>query len=164
MPNFGPSPTLERNTALAERLGHDFFQRLWIGEHDGIPTHLTPVKYMVIDMPLRRASQMLIKKLSVQESDKTFDILSGQPTGEAKRGAKISFPELQVMAAMGLDKSITELFKYRGGDTKGRRALNAMINRHGTANLETLRHYAGGVESTRTVSTFLKAMHLSNTL
>jgi hypothetical protein len=118
MPNFGASPTLERNIAVAKKLGHDFFQRLWIGEHDGIPTHLTPVKYMVIDMPLRRASQMLVKKLSVQESDKTSDILSGQPTGEARRGAKISFPELQVMTAMGLDKSVTELFKYRGGDTK----------------------------------------------
>ena len=164
MPNFGASPKLERNLALAEKLGHSFFQRLWIGAHDGIPTHLTPVPVLVVDLPLRRASQMLVKKLSVQESDKTHDILSGQPTGEARRGAKISFPELQVLTAMGLDKTVVELFKFRGGDTKGRRALNAMINRNGGANLETLKHYAGGVESTRTVSTFLKAMHLANTL
>jgi len=164
MPNFGPSPKLERNLEIAESLGHSFFQRLWIGAHDGMPTHLTPVPALVVDLPLRRASQMLVKKLSVQESDKTHDLLSGQPSGEARRGAKISFPELQIMTAMGLDQTVTELFKYRGGDTRGRRALNAMINRHGSANLETLSHYAGGVESTRTVSTFLKAMHLANTL
>lgn len=164
MPNFGHGPKLERNLAIGKTLGHQFFQRLWIGAHDGMPTHLTPVPVLVVDLPLRRASQMLVKKLSVQESDKTYDLLSGQPTGEARRGAKISFPELQVMVGMGLDKTVTELFKYRGGDTKGRRALNAMIGRHGQANLDTLSHYAGGVESTRTVSTFLKAMHLANTL
>ena len=164
VPNFSKSSiSVERNFALAKKLGHEFFQRIWFGAKGDTPAYLSPVKYLVVDLPLRRASQLLIKKLSVAEHNKTVDTLSGQPTG-ASQSSGISFPELQVMAAMGLDNSVVELMKYRGGDVKGHNALNSMISRYGSANQKTLANYSSGVESTRTMKTFLNCMLLRSTL
>ncbi len=158
--NFGNEGiTVENNLKVADDLGHNFFQKLWIEGKDGQPTYLTPIEYMIVDLPIRRASQMLTKKISVTEDNKTVDALTGQPTGESK-GARVSYPELQVCAAMGLENSMVELMKYMGGDIKGMAAYNAMISQTGKANLNTLQHYSSGVESTKSVRTFLNAMML----
>lgn len=153
----------ERNLAIAEELGHNFFEHIWIEGKDDIPTYLTPITYMVVDLPLRRASQILIKKISVPDDMKTVDTLTGQPTGESK-GARISYPELQVCGAMGLENTMIELMKYRGGDNKGNVAYNAMISKYGSANLKTLSNYTSGVESTKTLKTFLTCMHIRSSL
>lgn len=164
MPNFDKSKiSVENNLKLADNLGHKFFQKLWIEGKGDIPTFQTPIEYMVVDLPVRRASQILIKKISVPKHNKVIDSLTGQPTGESK-GAKVSYPELQVCSAMGLDNCMIELMKYRGGDIRGGAALNGMISKYGTANISTLSHYASGVESTATLKTFLTAAHLKNNL
>jgi len=155
--------SVENNLAIAEEIGHKFFQKLWIEGKEDEPAYLTPIEYLVVDLPVRRASQLLIKKIKVPEHNRIVDTLSGQPTGESK-GAKISYPELQVCAAMGLENSMVELMKYRGGDLKGNKAYNAMLSQLGTTNLTTLSNYSSGVESTATLKTFLNCMHLSNSL
>lgn len=162
-PNFMDTITVENNLKVAKELGHDFFERLWIKGKKGLPDHLTPIKYMVVDLPVRRASQILTKKISVPKHQKVIDALTGQPTGESK-GAKISYPELQVMAAMGMENTLVELMKYRGGDNRGHIAYNAMLSKYGRTNLDTLKGYASGVESTTTLKTFLTSAHLKNTL
>jgi hypothetical protein len=163
-PNFSDDGlSAERNIEIAKKLGHDFFERLWIGPKGDTPAYLSPVKYLVLDLPLRRASQLLRKKIRLPEHNRSVDTMSGQPTGDSK-GSKISFPELQILAAMGLDNCIVEMMKYRGGDLKGFNAMNGMIGRYGEASLKTLSNYASGVESTRTLKTFLTGMHLNSTL
>lgn len=164
IPNFKQSGvTVENNIKVGEELGHSFFQRLWIEGKEGMPSYLTPHPHMVLDMPLRRASQLLTKKISVPSHNKVVDALTGQPTGESK-GARVSYPELQVAAAMGLENSMIELMKYRGGDNRGNAALTGMLSRLGKANLNTLKQYSSGVESTYTLKTFLTAAHLKSTL
>lgn len=153
----------KRNIEIAKELGHDFFQRLWIGQNKDTPTYLTPVKYMVVDMPVRRASQLLTKKIKIPEHNKSVDILTGQPTAKSK-GSRVSFEEMKILAAMGLDNCIVEMMKFRGGDLKGFNAMNAMISRYGTANLKTLNNFSSGVESTKTFSTYLRAMHFKTNL
>jgi hypothetical protein len=163
-PNFTePALSGDRNYAIADELGHNFFQRIWIEGTGDVPTYLTPIPYLVLDLPLKRASQLLIKKISVPDNNRVVDTLTGQPTGESK-GASISTPELQVCAAMGLESTMVELLKYRGGDVKGFQAMNNMIAKYGSANLKTLSMYASGVESTNTLKTFLTAMHVKSTL
>jgi hypothetical protein len=166
IPNFGKTGvTTERNLTIAKEMGHEFFQHIWI-EGDpgsGDPTYLTPVKYLVVDLPLRRQAQVLVKKISIPEDNKTVDDFTGQPTGRSK-GSKISFPETNVMAAMGLDMSLIEWLKYRGGDTKGFNAMNNAINKTGGVSLKSISHLAGGVESTKTFKTYLTGMHLSSSL
>lgn len=164
MPNFAKnSLDVERNLAIADELKHKFFQKIWIEGKDDMPTYQTPNEYLVVDLPVRRASQLLIKKISVPKHNRVIDSLTGQPTGESK-GAKISYPELQVCAAMGLDNSMIELMKYRGGDARGGAALNGMLSKYGRASQAVLKQYASGVESTVTVKTFLTACHLRSTL
>ena len=164
VPNFTSTKiSVKSNLELAKELGYNFFQKLWIGANNGNPTYLTPIPYLVVDLPLRRASQLLIKKLAIAENNKSVDTLSGQ-LSSATKGAKISFPELQVLSAMGLDHSITELMKYRGGDSKGFLAMNSMISKMGGANQKTLVNYSSGVESTKILKTFLTCMHISSTL
>lgn len=163
-PNFSKGKiTVDNNLRVAELLGHNFFERLWIEGDKDRPTYLTPVEYLVIDIPQRRASQTLTKKISVPDHTRVTNALTGQPTGESK-GAKISYPELQVCAAMDLDNSMIELVKFRGGDNRGLAAFNALLSRQGQVSLNTLNNYASGVESTKTLQTYLTAAHLKSTL
>lgn len=164
IPNYSEkSITVKNNMKIAEELGHDFFQRLWIEGKDDSPTYLSPVKYLVLDLPLRRASQMLTKKISVPDHNKVVDAMSGQPTGDSK-GARLSYPEAQICSAMGLEDSVIELMKFRGGDIKGNIALNNMLSKYGAANQKVLGQFASGVESTKTLKTFLTCCHLKNNL
>lgn len=163
-PNFGKQRlSVERNLSIAKKLGHNFFERIWIEGTGDVPTYLTPIPYMVVDIPLRRQAQLLIKKISIPDDNKTIDNMTGQPTG-ASKGSKISYPELQVLAAMKLDNCTIEMLKYRGGDMGGFVAMNKMISRNGGVSLKAIEQYATGVESTRTLKTFLNSMHLENTL
>lgn len=162
-PNFQSTININNNLELAKELGHDFFEKLWIGATDDRSAYLTPIEYMVVDLPVRRASQTIIKKISVPDHNNVIDSLTAQPTGDSK-GASITYPELQVCAAMGLENSMVELLKYRGGDIKGRRAYETLISKTGMASQKVLEGFSSGVESTKTLKTFLTSMMLKNTL
>jgi hypothetical protein len=164
IPNFSEGHlTVENNIQIAKQLGYSFFQKIMMGAKGDVPAYLTPVEFLIVDLPLRRASQMLIKKLSVSDHNRSIDMLTGQVAGDSK-ASKISYPELQIAAAMDLEDSLIELIKYRGGDIKGGFALDAMLKKYGHASLSTLKQYSSGVESTKTLKTFLNSMHLKSTL
>lgn len=163
VPNFGKTKIdVGRNLKLAVKWGETFFHRLWMPGPDG-NYYLTPKTYLVYDLPLRRQAQHQIKKTSIPEDNKSVDMLTGQPTGKSK-GSKLSYPELQVASALGLDKSIMELIRDRGGDTGAFHAMNAIISKTGTVSQEELAPYSTGVESTKTLGIILTSAHLSNSL
>jgi hypothetical protein len=162
-PNFGKSNlTTARNLELAKELKHNFFQRVWIPAKDGSPSYLSPIPYLVVDLPLRRQAQLLSKKISIPEDNNSVDDFTGQPTGKSK-GSRVSYPEINILAALGLNKGLEELLKYRGGDEKGFNAMNTMIDRTGGVSMKAIEPYASGVKSTATLGSFLKAMHLNPT-
>lgn len=164
MPNLSDKKlSVRRNLALAKELKHNFFRRLWLTDPVSGKTYLTPVKYLIIKLPLRRQAQLLVKKMSTPDDNKHIDELTGQPTGVSK-GSKMSFPELQVLYAQGMDRTIEELIKFRGGDQQGFNAMNRSIIEKGGVSLDAIMPQAGKVKSTTTLSTFLKAMHLDNNL
>lgn len=163
-PNFSKNEvSLERNFKLAKELKHDFFKRIWVPETKDMPAYLTPKKYMVLNLPLRRQAQLLDKKVSIPEDNNSIDNLTGQPSSKYK-GAKISFPEVQVMAALNMENTLTELLKYRGGDQRGFNAMNTVISRTGSVSLKAIEPYSGTVKATQSLSTFLTGMHLKNNL
>jgi len=155
--------TVENNLEIAKKYKLEFFEHLNFTNNDNAPDYKTPIKYLVIDVPYRRQSQTLEKKISLPDDNKVIDELTYQPTGPSK-GAKISYPELQVLIGMGLDNTISELIKYRGGDRGGFNAYNAMFLRYGSANLKTLSNYSTGVESTKTLKSLLLGMHIKSNL
>lgn len=154
---------IERNLDLAVELGHNFFERIWIDEGGDVPPYLSNVPYLVVDLPLRRQAQLLVKKISIPEDNKSIDDFTGQPTGKSK-GSKISYPETQVLSALQLDACQVEMLKFRGGDVKGFDSMNASISKTGSVSLNTLLALKTQVKSTLTFSTFLTSMHLDNTL
>ena len=163
-PNFGPEKlSIARNLEIAEKLGHPFFERVWIPAKGDMPAYLTPLPYLIVDFPLRRQAQLLQKKISIPEDNNSVDDFTGQPTGKSK-GSRISYPETQVLAALGLNASLTEFLKFRGGDEKGFNAMNTMINRTGGVSMDAILPYAGTVKSTSTLSAMLAGMLLKSTL
>lgn len=163
-PNFSHVKLdVQRNLNIAKELGHEFFQHINMPAKDGMPAYKTPIKYLVIDLPVRRQAQLLEKKISIPEDNNSVDDFTGQPTGKSK-GAKISYPEVQVLAAMGLEKSMVEFLKYRGGDEKGFNAMNTMISRTGGVSMDAIEPFAGGVKVTTTLKSVLSGMHLRSTL
>lgn len=164
VPNFSNvKMDTERNLDLAEELGVTFFTRVNMPAKDDLPAYLTPIKYLVFDLPLRRQAQLLEKKISIPEDNNCVDDLTGQPTGKSK-GSKISYPEAQILAALGLDQGLFELMKFRGGDERGFAAMNAFIMRNGGVSLKAITPYASGVKSVQALKAFLMAMQLKANL
>lgn len=151
--------SVENTLDVAEKYGVSLFERLIFTNDPDRPDHMTDIKYLVIDLPTRRESQNVTKKISVPENNKVIDSLTYQPTGDSK-GAKISHPELQVLIGMGLNSSVDELIRYRGGDKGGFAAYKAMSFRYGSVNLNSISRFTTGVESTKSLKTFLLSMHL----
>ncbi len=155
--------TVENNLEVAEKLGHKFFEQVWMDSKAGSAAYLSNTPYLIVDLPLRRQAQLLVKKISIPENNQSVDNLTGQPTG-ASKGSKISYPELNILSAHNLTDCITELIKYRGGDTQGFQAMNDSIARTGEVSLKAIEGLGTQVQSTVTLSTYLMSMHLSNTL
>ena len=143
-PMSGIKMDVARNLKLAKELGHEFFQRVWLVAPDG-SKYLTP------------------KKISIPKDNNTIDYRTGQPTGDSK-GGKVSYMELQMLSAQGLDNTVTELIKYRGGDVQGFRAMNTVIGRTGRVSQAEIEPYAGGVKSTQVLRAYLTAAHLESDL
>lgn len=164
VPNFAKVKlSFQRNKDIADELGHNYFEKVWLTMPGTGEKYLTPIPYLVMKLSLKRQAQLLTKKISVPDDNKTVDDYSGQPTGGSK-GSKISYPELGVLAAMGLDRNTEEMLKYRGGDTRGFNAMNRAIGQTGGVSLDAIEPLADGVEVNRTLNAFFKAMHLSSTL
>lgn len=166
VPNLGDKRlSVERNLDLADKLGHNFFEHLMLTDPDTGVTYKTPIPYLVVDLPLRRQVQSLMKKISVSEHNGKIDEMTGQRAYSSEtKGSKLSFPEIQILYAHGLQKSILEMIKYRGGDEQGYRAMDRAILETGGVSLDSLADIPTQTKSVLTLSTFLKAMHLDNTL
>lgn len=164
-PNGNPVKLdVKRNLDIAKEIGHEFFQRYWTRLPDGSGWYLSNEKYLVIEIPVRRQAQLLVKKISFAEHNRSVDDLTGQASGKSSKSSKVSYPEIQMLAAMGLEKTLSELIKYRGGDEKGMAAMDASISRTGGVSLKAIEPYAGTVRASQTLSAYLTGMHLSNNL
>ena len=76
----------------------------------------------------------------------------------------MSFPEIQVLASKGHEKTIEEMIKVRGGDTKAYRQFSNSVIQTGSGSLKNAGEAMGRVKSTETLRSFLLGMHLDNNL
>ncbi len=164
IPNLGKDKLeMERLLELGKKMGHEFFEQLWLTDAKTGVTYLTPEKYLVIDLPLRRQQQLLTKKISIPDNNRHVDELTGQVTGDS-HGASLSLPEMQLLRSQGLDRPILELIKPRGGDNKAYRFIARQIIETGTASLDSVMNLGTRPKSTETMGHLLRGMHLSNNL
>lgn len=116
--------SLEKNIKIAKEMGIKFMSKL-IFKNDGyLPSYESKGEYIVIDLPYRRMKQTVSKGISVSKDIKTIDTLTGQVVNDSK-SAKITLPELHILNSMGLEKTMIELTKDRGGDIS---AMNVLID------------------------------------
>lgn len=155
--------TIERNLKIAEELGFPLRQHLILIQPTTGTEYRTPKKFLVMDLPLRLQQQLLVKKKSIPDDNRHVDELTGQPTGDS-HGSSLSAPETQVLRAQGYDRSIEELLKFRGGDTRAFQEMNRQIIATGGASQDAIKRTPSKVKSVETLSVLLKSAHIDNTL
>jgi hypothetical protein len=158
-----PRVTMDSLMAVAEKIGHPFFERLWLTDPQTGVVFLTPQKYLVLDMTVRRQAQMLTKKSSIPENARHVDEMSGQVTGKSK-GSKISFPELQSQLAQGLEQTLIEEIKVRGGSRTAQVEFDRQLIEHGEASIEDVTESGEVTNSTSTVATLYRGMMIDTNL
>lgn len=154
---------VDRNIeVLGPKYGIEFFQHIWYQDSTG-DWFLTPNTYLILPFPVRRQAQLLVEKISIPEHNHSIDDFTGQVSGDS-RGSRISYPELSLLKAFGLKKSIEEFMHWRGGDVKGNRVMNQSILKTGGVSMDAIAPYSGEVVSTRSLREVLFGMHLDTTL
>lgn len=150
--------------ALGRKYGVEFHQQLILVDPITDEVYKTAVKHLVVDLPVRRQSQHLEKKISTNENNRKVDILTGQATGDSK-SASISQPELSALLSKGNINSAIELVKVRGGDKKAYDLMNKQLRETGGFSLETIIDLNTRPKVTETLKMILLAgCHIDSTL
>ncbi len=156
-----PRVTMKNLLDVAEEIGFEFFEQLWLTDPQTNKVFLTPQKYLVLDLTVRRQAQMLTKKSSIPENTRHVDEMSGQVTGKSK-GSKVSFPEVQAQLAQGLENTLIEEIKVRGGDRAAQVEFDRQLIEHGEASIVDVTEGGGVTKSTSTVGDLLRGMMIDN--
>lgn len=163
-PNFTNSKVgIENNFKVAKKYGVKMFQRIWTTDPVTGRRYLSNDEYPVFHLPVRRQIQMAKEKFSYAHNNDKTDSLTGQPTGESE-GGSISYPEVLVLYSRGLSKSVEELIWARGGNRGAFKQMNKKIRESGSCTLRELEPHSTGIKSTKILSTYMKAIHISNTI
>lgn len=150
------------NIEVAKKRGVKLFQRIWMTDPVTGRKYLSNEEYPVFHLPVRRQIQMAKSKFSYAKNNTKFDVLTGQPTSVSAAGS-ISYPEVLVLHARGLDKVVEEMTWARGGNERAFRAMNQIIRQQGSVSLAELERYSGdGVQSTKTLYSYLLAAHIKS--
>jgi len=155
--------TVKNNVKLGKELGYEFFQHITVKGDGDKPPYKTPNKYLVYKLPFRRAAQTLSKKISIPKDSMSIDLTTGQVTGSSQ-SSKLTYPEIQMLTGMGLDKSLKELLKNRGGDVKSQNAMMNLLYKNGRVDDATLKQYEDKVVSAKTLINYWRASHIKTTL
>lgn len=162
LPNMKDVVPVDEVLATAKEIGCKLFHRIWLTDPHTGRRYLSRHSYPVYNIPVRRMEQFLDKKMSVPDSDKTIDGLTGQVTGKDK-GSSLSNPEIQGLHSRGLRTTLDELVTVRGGDIASYGEFRSQLEEQGDGNLKAI----GGNSISRTAKVaevYLDAMHIENNL
>lgn len=161
-PNMKIFLKMEDLKQVAQALGVKLFERLSIKDTITGKRFLTKHEYLILRLPVRRTRQFLMHKLSVPDSDKRLDVLTGQVTKPDKASA-FSFVEAQLLASRGLDNTLLEFMKVRGGDVRAFAAFKQQLEESGYAQMSGLDPNTVP-RSAVVASILLKCMFLDNNI
>jgi len=160
---FDGKITVDNNIKVASKLNYNFEQRLLIEATDSTPSHLTTNKYIILDLPFRRTKQLLTKGIRTASDSNSIDTLTGQVKNNSSANM-MTYPELQLLSSYGLDQSVLEIIKDRGGDQDSLVALLTMLREKGTVSRNEVEQHSGGVGSTKSLKNYFSAMHIKNNI
>lgn len=163
VPNLGTNRvSIARNYEIVRGLGKSLAHRLVMTDPTTGLRYVTPHEYPVYDLPVRRQAQTVVKKRSIPEHNQRIDDLTDQPTSESK-GSRISSPEGVALLSRGLDYTMLEFAKVRGGDSAAYREFKRLLVENGEVSMDQLMGL-GIAKSTLTASVFFNCMHIGNNM
>ena len=160
VPNMQVILRIENLRDCAKTLNLKLFERLRLTDSVTGKTYLTPHEYMIVRIPVRRARQFLLHKLSVPDGDKRLDMFTGQVV-KPDRSSALSQVETQLLYARGLKKTLVEMIKVRGGDINAYMGMKQQLEETGQGSLSNL-ETGTMARSTKILSVLLKSMHIDN--
>lgn len=163
VPNFSKVKVgVEHNIKMGESMGYEMYKRIWVEDPITGRRFLTPLRHLVYEVNVCRQTQTLDHKISVAKDNTHVDERTGQPTGDS-RSAQCSGPELMMLKSRGLNKTIIELMKFRGGDNISMRHLDNSIIKEGSGSMASVPGQAERMpKSVQTLSAFLNGMLFVN--
>lgn len=163
LPNLsGQRISIARQYQIARDLGRSLSHRLVMTDPSTGTRYVTPHEYPVYDLPIRRQAQTVTKKRSIPEHNQKIDDLTEQPSSSEK-GSRISSPEGVALLSRGLDYTMLEFAKVRGGDGAAYREFSRRLIEDGEVSMQDLMGL-GIAKSTLTAATYFNCMHLGNNL
>ena len=153
----------KNNVAVAKKYGVELYTKITVTPSDDTAPYTIPHEVMVLEMPVRRASQAVLTQMNTAKDNKSIDQLTGQPAGDSATG-KLSLPEIPILAGFGFTAGLEEALKYRGGDIGGFSAYNRMIAQTGRVSLDAIAPMATGVKSRQTLNKLLQAQYIGSNL
>lgn len=161
--NFDPEEMLNWGNLikLCAEYGYDPEQHLIVYDTDTGARSVTPVKYVVGKVEVRKQRQHFFKKFGASKDDSQVDDLTGQVISQSQ-AASLSAPEVGVLMELGLITTAHELYNVKGGDTDALKAYkNDLISTGKTTAIGSMRQ-GSGVKSLRTAQSFLRGRMLDN--
>ena len=137
VPNMKIILKYENCRKAADHLGIDFFHHLRIKDPITKIEFVTPQKYLVLELPIRRLQQTVYEKMSIPVDDKKIDGLTGQVTGD-DRACSITYPEIQALKAQGFKEVLNELVVARGGNINAYAKLKQDLEDLGESDLKNV--------------------------
>lgn len=137
IPNLKNKITNESLLKAADAIDCKLMHKIWMRDEATGRKYLTDNEYMVLTLPIRRQQQFLDEKMSVPENDQKIDAMSGQVTGDDD-SCSITNPEIQILAARGLDRTLEELVNIRGGNIQGYAAFKQAMEETGDVSLDSI--------------------------
>lgn len=154
--------SVENNLKVAKFFSVEFFQQVWITDRMSGVTYLTPQKYLVAHLPVRRQTQTRESKMSVAVNRRTVDDLTNQVTGASAPSSQ-SQPETLVKISKGQIRSAEEQLKVRGGDLKALNYADQQMFATGGFSLDVVAGLDTRAKAADTLNNFLLGMHYDNT-
>ena len=136
-PNMIVNLRNENILKAADKVGCKLFHRLWIDDPTTGRKYLTDDEYLILNLPVRRQQQFLDETMSVPEHDRTIDGMTGQVTGDS-RACSVTNPEIQILAARGLDATLEEFVNVRGGNMHAYAEFRRQAEETGEISLNSL--------------------------
>ncbi len=149
--------------ALIRRHGGEPWSQLRIVDDTTGETYITPEKYFTPLFPKRRQIQTMESKVSLPDSNKVRDNLTGAVTGAAK-GSSMSSVQSISMISRGCMANALEFNKGRGGDLAASREMNKALMEQGSVSLNSILKNGSRAESTDTLGIRWNCMHIDHTL
>ena len=162
MPNMKKNLQMNDIFAAAKKINCKLFDRVWFYDLTTGKEFLSTEELPIFRVTVRRQEQMLDEKLSVPDSAQKIDAMTGQVTGDDRKGG-FSQPEIQIMYSKGFKNVLKEFVKIRGGDVHAFADFERQLEEQGTGSMDQIK-VVSRARSGAVLSTWLEAIHLENNI